>query len=542
MRSFRALIGGAVVVAAAAAIIVVKPWREPRLDADSRLPAELFAAARATVAAADGCIFADGMAFDSFCSKLAHYRQGGNDSGRAGVYTKGGALCYSNSMPAVGTYTYCGGSGGLGGNTWDAARAIVALSDHWPGRYSLQRGEQQERRLEAEIAALDNRLRQTMLLTGDARGAVASFVRDAVAPSVRDGAAAARQLESRLDAQLGPILTLPSPEPAAPAPAGNTFVGPIAEAERRIDASAHDPRKQWKDLEDVWRLHASGALANDPLDRAEVARAYTRYFDDNGVLRAGVVGPSGGFTAALSSQLRTDGHAATGQDVRYELNRALIAYTAAGDDDARWSALGEVALTLGSDFAYAVGDDPAGSDLLRLAATAVDITLGLAPVPLVPSVNDAVQLIHGMVTGRDYTGHPMSSADYALRGVGVVLGFCGGECSTVGKKVVTIAGKVVTRAFYRGAALVRDLRLGAYVADALKPVRTSIDEFAAIVGAAYSKYTDFSNWGGDTATRVGREISAIADTAAHSSSWERRGGGCQSGARGRQPELQPILH
>ena len=55
-----------------------------------------------------------------------------------------------------------------------------------------------------------------------------------------------------------------------------------------------------------------------------------------------------------------------------------------------------------------------------------DIGNGYAKfVPIVGAINDAAQIVHGMITGYDYTGKRMTLADYALRGVGVIAGTVG---------------------------------------------------------------------------------------------------------------------
>jgi hypothetical protein len=94
--------------------------------------------------------------------------------------------------------------------------------------------------------------------------------------------------------------------------------------------------------------------------------------------------------------VRTAPDSVQGQAVRNELNRGLIAACQL-HPVARANATGGVCLATAADEAYSVGALGVGDRLVRLSAAAVDIALSF--VPVVSSVNDLAQVVHGMATG-----------------------------------------------------------------------------------------------------------------------------------------------
>jgi hypothetical protein len=145
------------------------------------------------------------------------------------------------------------------------------------------------------------------------------------------------------------------------------------------------------------------------------------------------------------------------------MNRALAAADSTDSEPKRASAYGGLALTIGADAAYADGNSADGDRLIQDAAASVDLALGF--VPVVSSINDAAQIIHGMVTGTDYAGRPMSAADYTLRGVGIVVGLL-----PVGAAVM-VGGELLGRSFIDGCEFLKASGLRATASRALRGLR-----------------------------------------------------------------------
>jgi hypothetical protein len=104
-------------------------------------------------------------------------------------------------------------------------------------------------------------------------------------------------------------------------------------------------------------------------------------------------------------------------------------------------------------------------------------------VPVAASVNDALQIVWGMATGYDYAGHPMSAGDYALRGVGIVIGVL-----PAGQAIVRVGGEVIDRAFVVGSRTIRELGLGRRVAVDLRSAPSAVADVASAVGAVLDNF------------------------------------------------------
>jgi hypothetical protein len=90
---------------------------------------------------------------------------------------------------------------------------------------------------------------------------------------------------------------------------------------------------------------------------------------------------------------------------------------------------------------------------------------------------DAAQLVIGMATGFDYTGTRMYSGDFALRGLGVVLGLV-----PSGSAIARISGVALDRAFATGAAFVRKLSLEQHLLAAATKSRELAIEIPQTIG------------------------------------------------------------
>lgn len=147
------------------------------------------------------------------------------------------------------------------------------------------------------------------------------------------------------------------------------------------------------------------------------SRTFTR---QNGLINSRHIKSFSMRALSANIKLKSTAKSQNGANVRKIINRALIATTTLSAAPRAYNARMCIALAVGGDLAEAAGKTEAGTQILKASLVALDIAIGF--VPVIGSVNEATQLMFGMFTGFDYTGHRMYSADYALRGVGIVLG------------------------------------------------------------------------------------------------------------------------
>jgi hypothetical protein len=85
-----------------------------------------------------------------------------------------------------------------------------------------------------------------------------------------------------------------------------------------------------------------------------------------------------------------------------------------------------------------------------------------------------------MATGYDYTGNRMEAADYALRGVGVVLGLLP---TTAGMRAMHFGGYLIKESWVAGATFLRSINVRNRYAGLLQRYRTTSRELMEFVGA-----------------------------------------------------------
>lgn len=139
-------------------------------------------------------------------------------------------------------------------------------------------------------------------------------------------------------------------------------------------------------------------------------------------------------------------------------------------------AAGAVAMTIAASEAKANGDLEAANRFKELAKVSVDIALGF--VPVVSSINDLSQVVFGIATGRDYTGKEMRSADYAFRGVGIVLGFF---------PVVRLGQFAINNSFMRGVELIKSYPALTQRFEVISKLGERFSVFVKFIGAAIPK-------------------------------------------------------
>jgi hypothetical protein len=180
----------------------------------------------------------------------------------------------------------------------------------------------------------------------------------------------------------------------------------------------------------------------------------------------------------LGDRLNTRSNDFHGIIVREEINRSLIAASTAKTPEEQSSAMGGIVFSVAADRAYADRDNSSANSLMHQAKVATDFALGI--VPVVSSVNDALQILNGMITGRDYTGNEMKTADYALRSLGIVLGL-------LPVKGVWIAGRSIGTSFFRGCEFLRSNGLRTLFIDSLRGLKQSSITAAEAIGELFAR-------------------------------------------------------
>jgi hypothetical protein len=414
-----------------------------------------------------------GGVLSSFCN----YLQQNASAGTSGVSTTGGGgFCQTSTTLS---YSICGGAGihGAvgGGPVWGALRAVVASNGHLPGQYNKARAEAAGKNFDRSLAMITTQVSSLSTIAQDLRDGHAVYLAQTVTPAVIGAINTTGLIIEHTQADIVPVLgedTAGVPEPQAPfsmTPPSSV----LTEKEARVREASDDPAKLWRELEPVYRVH-SRRLAELPApDRRAIADLYSLHFDENGIVRAEYLREDvRTLQAAASAALRsTDSSGA--MEVRLQVNRALtlLSHTSDAQYEAAAGALG---LALGADSALAEGSYASYEAMLPTIATMFDIAIGLTPAG---SANDLLQILHGMATGRDYTGAPMEAADYALRGLGIVFGVLPG-----GGAAVRIGSKQVHKAFVWGAELLRKTNLKGRLFDVVRDTRALVGDFAEVVG------------------------------------------------------------
>lgn len=168
---------------------------------------------------------------------------------------------------------------------------------------------------------------------------------------------------------------------------------------------------------------------------------------------------------ARALEFSSDPFSNIGHKIRYETNRASVALEKDKTQaPTLFSALG---FLKGADEALSEKDIISARANIKTAGTLVDLALGI--IPVVSVANDLSNILHGIVTGYDLFGNPMSNADYALRGFSAVLGAVGAGA------VFHLIAAPFTKTIIEGATLVRKYKLGNVIWNSSKDLFTKLE-------------------------------------------------------------------
>jgi hypothetical protein len=263
--------------------------------------------------------------------------------------------------------------------------------------------------------------------------------------------------------------------PSSAPPAAFSFLATPALLQSDAELEEHISEKSketWKKLETLWRARNFEPSTLSTYDRDAMSTSYGKHFNEGGVYR-GTQESTLKLASQVASSIASPLASPTGTDVRLAASKSLFAYDNTTGKD-REIAEGSIGLALGADAAYQAGSSADGDRLLRASLGTADLALGF--IPVVSSINDATQIVFGIVTGHDYAGRRMTSADFAMRGVGVVVGLLPASA------IVRLGGAAISRSFLEGSQIIREMGFGSRVATALKSQRQLAARFATGIG------------------------------------------------------------
>jgi hypothetical protein len=337
----------------------------------------------------------------------------------------------------------------------------VAAIDHLPGQYTFTRAQVQGTILEQNRQALQGHAGDLQGISGDLVKARESYVTTTITPAVRASTNSLSNWQSQVTQQFGPnlkkIAHLKFPAPEKPPFAPSISTDQISRELRSIDGRKTFSEK-WEGLDRIYRVKSFRLQDVPSGDRSSVIAAYDRYFDGNGVYKGNSASQSLCTGASLS--LKSSPDSDVGLRVRDQVNKALVGYKTSQTNDAKAESAGALSFALAGDAAVSAGLKEQGTQYLNASAATLDLALGF--IPIAASINDAYQIIHGIATGVDYAGRPMSAADYGLRAVGVVIGLLPAGA------VLRVGEHVLDTSFLFGARLLRSSGAGAKFASAFR--------------------------------------------------------------------------
>jgi hypothetical protein len=151
--------------------------------------------------------------------------------------------------------------------------------------------------------------------------------------------------------------------------------------------------------------------------------------DSDGLLHPNMVTDPSMRVLSDKLALKSNVNTREGRLVRQILNRAFaLADPKAGAQQTDTLKTAAV-MSVGADLALSEGRDEDAARLLRAAGVTLDIAIGF--VPIASSLNDATQIVFGLMTGRDYNGNVMTASDYSLRAAGIVIGLLPAGAATL---------------------------------------------------------------------------------------------------------------
>ncbi len=370
---------------------------------------------------------------------------------------------------------------------WGVPTADRPQSQVLPGIYSQSLVTQYAARTEGSLQAFERRESQLRDWAARVDGSLETYRREALAPAAADLETVGIEDSIASLKNWSETHALPGPEwvPSAAVAAGLRSVSPAVDEALGRAKAAGDAAQFWNQSEDLWRVVQNGEGL--PAEDSDAIQSwYQAHFQPSGLLSKAALGEEAGeIGEKIGVSLRTSPGLWEGQAVRAGLNKSLSAYASARDADRKGEALGAMALLVGADTAFAEGKSNEAVSLVNNAAVLTDLALGF--VPVVGAINDAAQILHGIATGRDYAGQQMGQSDYALRGLGVVLGIV-----PVGA-VVKFGGKVLSPLFNSGAKAIRSLGLGERYAKIFGRDRKMVVSVTEAVGHLADEASDISN-------------------------------------------------
>jgi|GEM_PF-1886495 len=380
-----------------------------------------------------------------------------SSGGLCSVYSKGGnsdGFC-GRSAPPFGSLT---GAEAFDSSLWLGARRYISDTSRLPGQFGDKRGAREKARLDDILHANREMSDHLEIRRTEFRATVQDFTEKSLDRVSNEMTREYLPRFQNLVKDTVPAVLAKSPEKAEKI--DMRFLENLRDQDdpphvrtiRTTVQQASGPQR-WQQLEPVWRLALARADQMPVSSQRAMERIYSDYFDDNGLVNFHVVSPNtAAFARHVGDSLQTSPHTPQGREIRYQLNRGFVAASESSTPGKKAEAWGAISLIVGADQAYADGASKDARYLLRLGASILDVALGF--VPVVGTANDLAQLVHGMATGYDYTGERMTSADYALRGVGLVAGIVGAG------SIVKIAGKALQKAFQQGSRIIRRLGVG----------------------------------------------------------------------------------
>jgi hypothetical protein len=376
-----------------------------------------------------------------------------------------GGFCVFSTRSATGGYRFCGALSATFGAAldWGVLRGAIALSARLPGTYSEERGAAAQGEMDQNLKAFRDHVQRLLVTRSDISAAMHDYGEKTVAPASSDLVKRFSGLRQELKSQLMPAITA-QPRPSGP------FVQPPSldpgallsdgvRAHVQAIESEQNPQARWRRIEAARQLLDEGGASLSLAERAALVNATNPYVNSGGLPNEKLLGSDlGDASAHLSRAMQTSISTRDAREVRRVIGRGLMACTLG--PEARATAWGGIALASGADSAFADGHTEDGWTLLGLGSQTIDFALGV--IPVVGAANDLTQIVFGMATGHDYSGNAMTRADYALRGVGVVLGLL-----PLSGSVIKVGSAALGRSFAVGADLIRGSRLGQKAAQLL---------------------------------------------------------------------------
>lgn len=427
-----------------------------------------------------GCAYAGGYAFGTFCKNLHDSDSGGAGGGMQ--TSAAGGFCQSSSSLS---YSLCPG-GALPSydeaGPWSALRTLIAANGHLPGQYQAARGAAADERLQGDLNVIQAQNDALTKINADLDAAQSVYRQQTVAPAVDRTLKTINVIQDKTAQYLVPSLSQAFPKiPDVPGEQPSEIdlaSEPVRERIQMVQQAKQDSQALWKELEPVTSVVQQRLTELPETDRRALSALYQGFVDDQGLLNSVALGDElGAATDNLAHRLDSSLDSVGGRDIREEMNRGLAALASGPKPTAALDVMGGLAFIKGADTAFAQGASGDGQRLLADGTALIDFALGLTPIS---SLNDAIQIVYGMATGRDYAGNPMAAADFALRGIGIIIGLLPGAHAGL-----TVAGKALGPSFEEGARVLGKVNLRAAVQQYFQTAGVFVNEVVKTIAEAF---------------------------------------------------------